>query len=173
MYAFYFILLIVFTTQYSTMEIKKGDRIPLFSLKDQDGNIFNVKNHIGSPMVIYFYPKDDTPGCTREACSFRDQYEEFTTAGVQVIGISENSVEEHKKFRDKYELPFTLLSDPDNKVRNLFGVPGSLFGMIPGRVTYIIDEEGIVRHVFNSQFRSSQHVKEALKSIEAMHLNSP
>lgn len=155
------------------MEIKQGDRIPLFSLKDQDGKEFNIKDHIGSPMVIYFYPKDDTPGCTREACSFRDQYEEFTSAGVLVIGISEDSAEDHKKFKNKYQLPFTLLSDPENKVRNLFGVPGSLFGMIPGRVTYMIDAEGIVRQIFNSQFRATQHVKEALKSIEAMHLNTP
>lgn len=155
------------------MEINTGDRIPFFSLEDQDGNEFSIKDHIGSPMVIYFYPKDDTPGCTREACSFRDQYEEFTDAGVTVIGISGDTVEDHRKFRDKYSLPFTLLSDPDNQVRNLFGVPGSLFGMIPGRVTYIIDAEGIVRQIFNSQFRATQHVKEALKSIAAMHLHSP
>jgi peroxiredoxin Q/BCP len=162
------ILLIIFILQNNMKEIKQGDRIPLFSLKDQNGNEFNIRDHLGSPIVIYFYPKDNTPGCTREACSFRDQYDEFISAGVQVIGISEDIVEDHRKFTDKYDLPFTLLSDPDNQVRNLFGVPGSFFGMIPGRVTYIIDDKGIVRHIFNSQFRTTQHVKEALKSIDGM-----
>ncbi len=97
--------------QNAMTEVKTGDRIPIFSLKDQDGKEFNIEDHLGSPLVIYFYPKDDTPGCTREACSFRDQYEDFTSAGVNVIGISEDSHEDHRKFRDKYDLPFTLLSD--------------------------------------------------------------
>lgn len=173
MYVIQPILLIIFILQNAMTEIKTGDQIPLFSLKDQDGNEFNIKDHLGSPMVIYFYPKDDTPGCTREACSFRDQYEDFSSVGVSVIGISEDTPEDHRKFIDKYGLPFTLLSDVDNQVRNLFGVPSSLFGMVPGRVTYVIDGGGIVRHVFHSQFKAGQHVKEALKAIEGMDLTNP
>lgn len=165
------IILIFFILQNNMTEIKTGDKVPIFNLKDQDGNDFNIQDHLGSPMVVYFYPKDDTPGCTREACSFRDQYEDFTSAGVQVIGISEDTPEDHRKFREKYDLPFTLLSDKDNRVRNLFGVPGSLFGLIPGRVTYVIDSKGFVRHIFNSQYKTVQHVNEALKSIRELNIN--
>ncbi|MBR9997619.1 MAG: peroxiredoxin [Cyclobacteriaceae bacterium] len=149
-------------------KIKKGDMIPFFILKDHDNNEFNIRNLIGSPMVIYFYPKDDTPGCTREACSFRDNYEDFISAGAAVIGISEDPPESHRKFRERYRLPFTLLSDTDNKVRKLFGVPATLFGLIPGRVTYIVDSHGKLRHIFNSQHRTAQHVKEALRIIYKM-----
>jgi len=154
-------------------QIKKGDKIPLFSLKDQDRNEFRIRDHLGNPMVIYFYPKDDTPGCTREACTFRDHYEDFTSAGVKVIGISEDTPETHYAFRERYQLPFTLLSDEDKKVRKLFGASGSLFGLVRGRVTYIIDQRGIVQHVFNSQLRITQHVKEALKIIHKLKSTKP
>lgn len=150
-------------------KVKKGDMIPFFILKDHDNHEFNIRNLIGSPMVIYFYPRNDTPGCTREACSFRDSYEDFIAAGVAVIGISEDNPESHRKFREKYSLPFTLLSDTGNRVRDLFGVPTNLFGLIPGRVTYIVDGHGKVCHVFNSQYRTAQHVKEALRIIRKMN----
>jgi peroxiredoxin Q/BCP len=145
--------------------IKKGDKIPQFSSKDHDGNEFNIRDHLGHPLVIFFYPKDDTAGCTREACSFRDHYEDFTTAGVTVIGISRDSSESHRLFRNKYQLPFTLLTDEKNRIRSLFGISDDLFGFIPARITFIVDREGIVRHIFRSQIRTTQHVKEALKSI--------
>ena len=149
-------------------QITKGDKIPQFSLKDHDGVEFNIRDHLGHPMVIYFYPKDDTPGCTREACSFRDHYEEFTSAGITVIGISEDSPEIHHTFRKKYQLPFTLLSDDKGKVRKLFGVSKNLFGLIPARITFVVDESGIVKHVFKSQILATQHVKEALKIIDKL-----
>ena len=117
-------------------------------------------------MVIYFYPKDDTPGCTKEACSFRDFYEDFNEAGAMVIGISDDSPNTHADFAKKNNLPFTLLSDHGNKVRELLGVPKSLLGLIPGRVTYVIDKKGIVRHVFNSQFNVEKHVHEAIEVLK-------
>ena len=118
-------------------------------------------------IVLYFYPKDETPGCTREACSFRDSYQELTSLGAEVIGVSGQSVESHKSFATHYGLPFILLSDEDNKVRKLYGVPSSL-GIIPGRVTYIIDMKGVVRHIFNSQTQTQQHVEEAKATLKEL-----
>lgn len=115
-------------------------------------------------VVLYFYPKDETTGCTKEACSFRDNYEELTKLGAEVIGISGQSVESHKSFASHHGLPFILLSDEGNKVRELYGVPSSM-GIIPGRVTYIIDKKGTVRHIFNSQTQAQKHVEEAKKTL--------
>ncbi len=124
-------------------------------------------------MVIYFYPKDDTPGCTKEACTFRDQYEDFVAAGAQVVGISADSPESHRQFAAKYRLPFLLLSDRQNTVRSLFGVKGDLFGLIPGRVTFVADAQGIVRHVFSSQLNATRHVAEALEVIKRLPVSKP
>jgi len=149
----------------STLEV--GDQVPLFSLKDQFGKTFDIKDYIGkTPMVIYFYPKDDTPGCTKEACSFRDSYEEFTDRNIEVIGISADDVDSHKNFADKYNLPFTLLSDIDNNARDLFGVKSNMLGLIPGRVTYVINESGTVIFIYDSQFKATKHIEEALKVID-------
>lgn len=146
-----------------------GSQLPEFTLKDQNGNAFDIQNFIGTNnLVIYFYPKDDTPGCSIEACAFRDQYEDFKDKGAIVIGISSDSPESHKRFADKYNLTFTLLSDEGGKLRKQFGVPTDLFGILPGRVTYIIDKKGIVRHIFNSQFNVKKHVKEALTMLDAI-----
>jgi peroxiredoxin Q/BCP len=147
--------------------IKVGDRVPNFSLPSQTGTTVNVSNLIGKKsLVIYFYPKDDTPGCTAESCAFRDSYEVFTDAGAEVIGISADSPQSHQQFAQKYNLPFTLLSDSDNRVRKLFGVPSTLF-VLPGRVTYIIDKEGIVRHIFDSMLDFKAHVTESLNTIKS------
>jgi peroxiredoxin Q/BCP len=147
--------------------IKVGDRGPNFSLPSQTGTTVNVSDLIGKKsLVIYFYPKDDTPGCTAESCAFRDSYEVFTDAGAEVIGISADSPQSHQQFAQKYNLPFTLLSDSDNRVRKLFGVPATLF-VLPGRVTYIIDKEGIVRHIFDSMLDFKAHVTESLNTIKS------
>ena len=119
-------------------------------------------------MVIYFYPKDDSQGCTKEACSFRDQFEVFTEADAVIIGISGQSVKSHKKFAEKNRLNFTLLSDEGNKVRKLFGVPANLFGFIPGRVTYVTDKSGKVVYIFNSQVEAEKHVDEALRILKSI-----
>ena len=150
-------------TQMKKIEV--SDTVPSFKLKDQDGKVFEVNNTIGKPMVIYFYPKDDTPGCTKEACKFRDDFELFSDLEALVIGISADSVESHKKFEQKYNLPFILLADTKNEVRQLFGVPKSIF-ILPGRVTYIIDEKGIVKYVFNSQFNAEKHIEIALQKLK-------
>ena len=143
--------------------IEVNDKCPIFTLKDQDGKVFNIEDSIGKDnLVIYFYPKDETAGCTKQACSFRDSYEDFIAAGAKVIGISSDDEKSHKKFAEKHKLPFTLLADSDKKVRKAFGVPTNLLGLIPGRVTYVIDKNGIVKGVFNSQLKFDQHVDEAL-----------
>lgn len=152
------------------MAIQEGDKCPSFTLKDQHGEAFDVDKAIGKDnLVIYFYPKDDSPGCTKQACSFRDSFEDLKEAGARVVGISSDDEKSHKKFAEKHNLPFTLLADSQKKVRKLFGVPTNLLGFIPGRVTYIIDKKGIVRGVFNSQMNFDQHVPEALKVLEKIN----
>ena len=147
-------------------KIVVGSEIPSFTLNDQNGNPFSIDSVVGTKnLVIYFYPKDDTYGCTKEACSFRDNYEDFTDADALVIGISSDNVESHKNFAEKYELNFTLLSDPDGAVRKRFGVPKSFLGMLPGRVTYVVNREGKVIHIFNSQLNAEKHIKEALEAL--------
>jgi peroxiredoxin Q/BCP len=139
-----------------------GTRAPEFTLADQDGQQVSLASFQGKKnVVLYFYPKDDTPGCTKESCAFRDQFTAFSDAGAEVIGVSSDSVASHKAFAEKYRLPFRLLSDPGGKVRAAFGVP-STFGLLPGRVTYVIDKQGVIRHAFNSQLNPLQHVDEAL-----------
>lgn len=146
-------------------QLKVGDKLPAFSLPDQNGHTFKLEDELGKgPLVIYFYPKDETPGCTKEACSFRDSFSAFSDLGAKVIGISSDDVASHKQFADKYHLPFTLLADTGGKVRKEFGVPKSL-GMT-GRVTYVADETGKVVHIFNSQLQATKHVSEALEAIK-------
>ena len=149
--------------------IQIGDKIPEFTLQNQDGAPVNIMDFIGQKtVVLYFYPKDDTPGCTKEACSFRDQYTVFQDLGCEVIGISSDAPKAHKEFAIKYKLPFPLLADEKKEVRTLFGVPKSLFGLLPGRVTYIIDKTGVVRGIFNSQLNATQHIDEALKVVRGL-----
>ncbi len=148
-------------------KIKEGNIVPDFKLKNQHGEQVSISDLIGKrSLVLFFYPKDDTPGCTREACSFRDHYEAFLDAGAEVIGISGQSVESHKNFAEKHHLKYHLLSDKGNKVRKLFGVPTDLFGLLPGRVTYVADKTGKIIYIFNSQMQVEKHVKEALKALK-------
>ena len=146
-----------------------GSLVPSFSLKDQNGQYFNIESVIGKHnLVIYFYPKDDSPGCTKEACSFRDQFEVFKKEDAIIIGISGQSVKSHLEFAKKHRLNYTLLSDDGNKVRKLFGVPTSFLGLLPGRVTYIVDKQGKVVFIFNSQLNAEKHIEEALRILKEM-----
>lgn len=149
------------------MALQVGDKIPFFTAIDSNGNSFEVWDYIGQPMVIYFYPKDDTPGCTIQACTFRDQYEDFKTLGAEVIGISSDSLSSHKKFASRYKLPFILLSDTNKKIRTAFGVPNDFLGLLPGRATYVIDKNGIVQFVFDSTL-AKIHITKALKVLKTL-----
>jgi peroxiredoxin Q/BCP len=141
-----------------------GDMIPDFSLRDQHGNLFNIAAIRGiKKIVLFFYPQDGSLNCTREACYFRDLTDVFDEAGAVVIGISEQSVESHKEFASKNRLTYTILSDEGNSVRKLFGVPSKVFGLVPGRVTYVADRTGKIVYIFNSQTDVRAHVDEALK----------
>lgn len=146
-----------------------GEPAPEFTRDSSDGGSVSLADYRGkSEVVLFFYPKDNTPGCTAEACSFRDSYEAFREAGAEVIGVSSDSTASHQKFAGRHNLPFRLLSDPDGSLRALFGVPKSL-GFLPGRVTYVIDKQGIVRHIFSSQLQVSKHVDEALRVLKSLH----
>ena len=148
--------------------VKAGDQAPDFTLPDREGKTVQLSGFRGhKTVVLYFYPKDDTPGCTKESCAFRDSYEAFQDAGAEVIGVSSDTAESHGRFAAKYRLPFTLLSDRSGEVRRRYGVPATL-GLLPGRVTYVIDRDGIVRHVFNSQFQPAQHIAEALEALRRL-----
>ena len=150
------------------MALKVGDKIPNFSAIDINGDLFDSNAIVGKkPVVIYFYPKDDTPGCTIQACTFRDKYEDFKTLGAEVIGISSDSLKSHVKFANKYKLPFILLSDFDKKIRKNFGVPNDLFGLLPGRATYVADKEGIIQLIFDST-SSKIHIQKALQILKRM-----
>jgi thioredoxin-dependent peroxiredoxin len=141
-----------------------GSAVPEFILPDQNGHAFNIKDYIGKKnLVIFFYPKDDTPGCTREACYFRDQYEIFKEADAMIIGISGQSVKSHRSFAEKHKLNYTLLSDQKGWVRKMFGAPAH--GLIPGRVTYIVDKTGTIIYIFNSMTEATRHVDEALRIL--------
>jgi peroxiredoxin Q/BCP len=146
------------------MTIQVGDKAPDFTLPSQSGEPVTLNSFEGKWVVLYFYPKDDTPGCTAESCAFRDNYDVFREAGAEVIGISGDSPDSHQKFAARYNLPFTLVSDTNNQVRKAFGVPNAML-FLPGRVTYVIDPEGIVRHSFNSMMDFKAHVDEALKVL--------
>ena len=145
--------------------LKVGDSIPKFKLKDQSGNLFDSQSIIGKkPCVIYFYPKDFTPGCTLESCGFRDRYEEFVEKGVIVIGISSDSVTRHKKFSDFLALPFSLLSDPCQIVQKKFGLKAYLFGILSQRITFVINKEGVLVRIYKNNLAKG-HIEASLKAI--------
>jgi thioredoxin-dependent peroxiredoxin len=144
--------------------VRVGERAPDFALPSQTGEKLRLEDFLGKPVVLFFYPKDNTLGCTKEVCAFRDDFEEFGKLDAEVIGISSDSVESHKAFAEEHDLPFALLSDRGGKIRKLYGVPNTL-GLFPGRVTYVVDEAGVVRHIFSSQLGVERHVQEAIGAL--------
>jgi peroxiredoxin Q/BCP len=147
------------------MSLKIGDKVPHFKSVDTNGNEFDSQNFLGKQwLVLYFYPKDDTPGCTTQACSFRDSYQDFKDLGAEVIGVSSDTVQSHIKFKSKFNLPFILLSDTNKMLRNLFGVPNDFFGLVPGRATYVIDSNRVIQFIFDSVTAKS-HIVKALEIV--------
>jgi thioredoxin-dependent peroxiredoxin len=150
------------------MTLAIGDKAPDFSLPAHDGKLVSLADSLGKrAVVLFFYPKDDTPGCTVEACAFRDRYDAFAEAGAEVIGISSDSGASHEKFVGKHKLPMTLLTDADGKVRALYGVKKT-FGLLPGRATFVIDRAGRIQHVFVSQLRVKDHSAQALDVVKRL-----
>src|SRR5690554_1844042 len=145
-----------------------GQQAPDFEATTDTGETVRLSDYRGQRVVLYFYPKDDTPGCTKQACSFRDAFEDFKEIEAKVIGISSDNEKSHKQFAEKHNLPFTLLADTDKKVRKSFGVPTNLLGLLPGRVTYVFDKKGICQGVFNSQMKVEKHVSESMKILEEL-----
>jgi peroxiredoxin Q/BCP len=156
--------------QTPTKHLEVGDAVPSFSLYNQDGKLFNINDYVGKKvLVIYFYPKDESMVCTKEACAFRDSFDSFTKAGAMVIGVNGGTVASHKEFQQHYKLPFTLLSDPDNKVYNMFGVKGKLF--FTGRETLVIDRKGKIAYIHEAMMQGKEHADDALQFIKAANNN--
>jgi peroxiredoxin Q/BCP len=168
----FFVILIILTINTSVSmaanQIKPGDKLPHFIMKNEKYLPVDISMLTGKFLVLYFYPKDDTSGCTKEAITFRDSYQKLVDAGAVVYGVSSDRPDSHAKFKEKCSLPFSLLSDTNGELRKLLGVPTDLFGLIPGRVTYVFNPEGRLLHVFDAQFSPEKHVEEALKVI-GMH----
>jgi len=149
------------------MGLSAGDRAPLINLPDQQGTQRRSDQLNGQPLVLFFYPKDDTPGCTMEACAFRDSYADIQALGAMVWGVSGDNADSHQRFAARHNLPFPLLVDQGNRLRQAFGVP-SVLGLLPGRVTYVIDGEGVIRHVFNNLLDGPAHRREALEALHRL-----
>jgi thioredoxin-dependent peroxiredoxin len=148
------------------MSAKIGEKAPLFTLPDQYGNDFSLADYIGPEnILVYFYPKDETPGCIAEGCAFRDKTDDFANYECKVIGISKDSIDSHAKFTQHYNLPFTILSDSMNLVRKQYDVESVLFGLFPGRKTFIINKKGLISHIFDFQFQAKKHIVESLKAL--------
>ncbi|MCY4359804.1 MAG: peroxiredoxin [Cyanobacteria bacterium MAG APA_bin_95] len=148
------------------MAIGVGDQAPDFELPSSQGGTVRLQDLRGQPVVVFFYPRDDTPGCTTEACHFRDNLTHFQTLGATVLGVSGDDLESHKRFAAKHNLAFPLLADTGNGVRKRFGVPSAMF--LPGRVTYVIDRKGVVRLVFNALLNARAHVQQARTCLEQL-----
>ena len=147
--------------------LKSGDRAPLIALQDQNGVERRSDQLAGKALVLFFYPKDDTPGCTMEACAFRDSHADLQALGAEVWGVSGDNASSHQRFASRHNLPYPLLVDQNNQLRRAFGVPGVL-GLLPGRVTYVIDASGVVRHVFNNLLDGPAHRREALDCLKRL-----
>ncbi|MCL4335186.1 MAG: thioredoxin-dependent thiol peroxidase [Candidatus Thermoplasmatota archaeon] len=146
--------------------LKVGERAPDFESVDHEGKRVSLKDFRGKPVVVYFYPKDDTPGCTTEACGFRDRMGDYEKRGVKVLGISVDSQKSHKKFQEKYGLNFTLVADDKKEISSKYGVLG---GNTASRVTYLIDKDGIIRHVY-PRVSPKEHPEEVMKKLEELGL---
>ena len=149
------------------MALQTGDTAPAFTLPDQNGDAVSLASFKGQRVVIYFYPKDDTPGCTMEACAFRDSYADLQAMGAEVWGVSGDDAASHQRFAQRHNLPYPLLVDKGNQLRKAFGVPAVL-GLLPGRVTYVIDADGVIRHVFNNLLDGPAHRREAIEALKAL-----
>lgn len=149
------------------MGLSAGDRAPLIDLTDQQGHPRRSDQLGGRALVLFFYPKDDTPGCTMEACAFRDSYADIQALGAEVWGVSGDDAGSHQRFATRHNLPFPLLVDQGNRLRQAFGVP-SVLGLLPGRVTYVIDGQGVIRHVFNNLLDGPAHRREALEALRRL-----
>jgi len=144
--------------------LTRGDHVPNVSLVGADGTAVLLGSLIDRPLVLFFYPKDNTPGCTAEVCAFRDDYQAFVEAGADVIGVSSDDSQSHAAFRERQRLPYRLMSDPNGDARKAFGIPKTL-GILPGRATFVIDRQGTILYAFNSQFAPERHVKNALEAL--------
>jgi peroxiredoxin Q/BCP len=153
------------------MALKIGDNLPEFSLYNQSNELILSTSFKNRFLVIFFYPKDDTPGCTKEVCSFRDSYSELKNIGAEIIGISSDSITNHQKFAKNFYVNYNLLSDYKKKVRKLFGVPKSFFGLLPGRVTYIFDPNRKLLKIINLQFDINSHITISKKIIKEYKIN--
>lgn len=151
---------------WKIMELKVGDSAPVFESTTESGEKFSLADSLGeSNLVLYFYPKDFTSGCTKEACTFRDNWDKVNAMGAKVVGVSSDSPDTHARFKKEHNLQFTLVSDQDKRIRKLYGVDGKF---IPPRVTFVIDRQGKIRNVFNSQINITKHVEESLQSLDAI-----
>ena len=152
------------------MALKVGEKAPDFTAMSDSGSSVTLSGALkNGAVVLYFYPKDETPGCTAEACTFRDRWDDIKGLGATVYGVSSDSLESHKRFKERRNLPFTLLSDPDKAIRRLYGATGAI---LPPRITFVIDEGGIIRHVYNSQMNARSHAVEAINALNAIRQNS-
>ena len=149
------------------MTIAPGDSLPDIALTCPDGSAVRPADFTGQKLVLFFYPKDDTPGCTMEACAFRDSYADLQAMGAEVWGVSGDDAASHQRFAQRHNLPYPLLVDKGNQLRKAFGVP-SVLGLLPGRVTYVIDASGVIRHVFNNLLDGPAHRREAIEALKAL-----
>ena len=149
------------------MTLKVGEKAPTISLRDQDGNLRHSEGLRGKSLVLFFYPKDNTPGCTAEACSFRDNYDLLKEMGAEVWGVSGDDEISHANFAIKNNIPFPLLVDKDNNLRKAFDVP-NVMSILPGRVTFIIDSKGKIKYIFNNLLNASAHVSESIRILEQL-----
>ncbi len=148
--------------------LKINQKAPDFKAQDHKGNFYTLQDFIGKKnLVLFFYPKDFTPGCTAEACSFRDAYQDFQEAGAEVIGISGDDAQSHKSFADKHKLPYPLLPDTDKKIRTAYGIPTNIFGMVTGRISYLINKEGIIKYAYRDNLNPTGHIEAMLRLIKA------
>jgi peroxiredoxin Q/BCP len=148
------------------MAIKIGDRFPSFTLEDHNSNTFDINSFLGkNNLIVYFYPKNETYNCTKQACNFRDDFSTFKDLDCEIIGVSNDSPKSHLSFKNNHNLPFTLLSDRNGEIQKKLELPRNIFGLIPGRITFVIDNKGIVIKIIDSAINMRKHIEDALSSL--------